>query len=146
MHQVAKSLGRPSRDISHLTLTSNLAACQRADWPKHKVTCRSLKGGTWQNIHLRLSMPGMDAKYMAHINHHTSTLLGLKSGTTIQPADGSAPPPPNTYGDRPFLMKLQIGLSGVGQGASMMLYDRTRSERCRRSCTRMTTRPRLRSS
>ena len=120
---------RPGHLSASLILmrTFNVAVCQRADWPEHKITCRSLKGGTWRTVHLRSSVPGTDAKYMAHINHHTSVSLGLERGTTIRPADGSAPPPPNAYEDRPFLVKLQIGLSGVGQGANMMLYDRKRT-------------------
>ena len=92
-------------------------------------------------------MPGMEGKYVAHINHRTSTAHGLERGTTVRPADADAPAPPNVYGDRPFLVKLQICVSGalpdvalvgvpgagagagvgVGMAESMMVYDRRRT-------------------
>lgn len=34
--------------------------CQRADWPSHKHTCRSLKGGTWRALPFSRTIPGME--------------------------------------------------------------------------------------
>ncbi|TBU39347.1 hypothetical protein BD309DRAFT_1083464 [Dichomitus squalens] len=103
--------------------------CQRSDWPDHKITCRSLKGGTWLTIRLRSSMPGQDGKWLGFINRHTSTSLGFEGSATqrsIRKLDGSNPPP-NTYDDKPFLVKFQVALVLAGLPAHMMMYDRKRT-------------------
>ncbi|TFK80178.1 hypothetical protein K466DRAFT_592002 [Polyporus arcularius HHB13444] len=108
------------------------AECQRADWPDHKQSCKSLKGGRWVPITFQEqlplpSIPGVDpkqTKYMSNINKFSSDFSGRSTAT--RKFEAADPPPPNVWGDRVFMIKLQVALS-YGEPGHMMLYDRKRS-------------------
>ncbi|KAF9528997.1 hypothetical protein CPB83DRAFT_853592 [Crepidotus variabilis] len=99
--------------------------CQRLDWPNHKATCKSLKGGSWHPIDL-FDMPelppgvGDQAKHrfvMNRLDPFTSS-SGLHSTT----GDDA----PDSHRGKIFLAKFQAPLMG-GVNPSMMIYDRQRS-------------------
>lgn len=96
--------------------------CQRADWPRHKLICKTLAGGTWETVTV-LPTPFANGKglFTSTINRLDS-LSEVASAPTVE-ANGSAAPP-NAHGSDPFLIKLQ--LAGY-DGTSMMVYDRQRS-------------------
>ncbi|OSX56732.1 hypothetical protein POSPLADRAFT_1158823 [Postia placenta MAD-698-R-SB12] len=95
--------------------------CQHADWPNHKHTCRSLKGGSWRTIPFTRVMPGHEGSYSAYLNRfHSATNFG----SVRDPANDSIPPP-NIHGDKVFLVKLQLGVSSGMP--NMMIYDRQQS-------------------
>ncbi|KAI0329865.1 hypothetical protein GY45DRAFT_1324470 [Cubamyces sp. BRFM 1775] len=105
-------------------------ACQRADWPEHKHSCKSLKGGRWVTITFQPQfplpqIPGVDmskVSFMSNLNKFSSD---LNSSGTREVKDSGAPPP-NVWGDRVFMIKLQIGM-GSQDPRHMMIYDRKRS-------------------
>ncbi|KAI0704233.1 hypothetical protein C8T65DRAFT_830856 [Cerioporus squamosus] len=106
------------------------AECQRADWPEHKQSCKSLKGGRWVPITFQAqlpipSIPGVDPKqmkYMSNMNKFSS----VRSHDPTRKITDSESAPPNVWGDRVFMIKLQVGLGSETPG-HMMIYDRKRS-------------------
>ncbi|KAH9848072.1 hypothetical protein C2E23DRAFT_740226 [Lenzites betulinus] len=101
--------------------------CQKIDWPAHKHTCRSLKGARWCAVPFRATGPGMEGMYTAFVNRYTGTTSIRDIPVSIPPEVGQAPvPPPDVHGDRPFIVKLQVGLTGPGRD-TIVVYDRQRS-------------------
>ncbi|KAI0370797.1 hypothetical protein BV20DRAFT_994690 [Pilatotrama ljubarskyi] len=100
--------------------------CQRVDWPSHKPVCRSLKGGRWSTVTFRAQAPGTEGMYSALINRYTN--MTRTEDILSNMVDPNAPPvpPPNVHSDKPFLVKLQVGLTGPSRD-SIMVYDRQRS-------------------
>ncbi|KAI0689810.1 hypothetical protein C8T65DRAFT_721316 [Cerioporus squamosus] len=54
--------------------TAEPVKCQRADWPEHKQSCKSLKGGRWVPITFQAqlpipSIPGLDPKQMKYMSN-----------------------------------------------------------------------------
>ena len=71
-------------------------------------------------------MPGMEDKYVAMFNRYTGT-GGPSTVPTLQnQADVVRTAPPNVWGDKLFLVKIQISL-GDGVPTHMMVYDMKRS-------------------
>ncbi|KAF4611248.1 hypothetical protein D9613_007243 [Agrocybe pediades] len=100
--------------------------CQKVDWPNHKATCRSLKGGTWKTITFDLSNA---KKSMFLYNYHETPQDALKRldtdpSSVINAAGG---PPPDIHNGKTFLVKFQISLFQFKENAHMLLYDRQRS-------------------
>ncbi|OBZ76929.1 hypothetical protein A0H81_03056 [Grifola frondosa] len=81
--------------------------CQKADWQDHKQTCRSLKGGRWCTIPVAPTIPGAEGMYSVTANRF-STRSGV--GSRVHKADDNTPYP-NIHGERPFIIKIQIGLA-----------------------------------
>ncbi|KAJ3542898.1 hypothetical protein NM688_g5924 [Phlebia brevispora] len=92
--------------------------CQRADWPEHKKSCLSFKGGTWVTIPFTTKNPYGDFGYTANVNRFNTS----RRDETSRLADG---PPDNIHENNPFLIKLQIG--GIKDIGNFLIYDRQRS-------------------
>ena len=111
--------------------------CQRSDWPTHRASCSALKGGRWCTIRVRDSLlPHVDpatllggekdkSLYLVTLNRHSQHGLGT-SNKDARPYPTGTVAPPNVWGDKPFLIKVQIGMNSQDPG-DMMLYDRKRS-------------------
>ncbi|KAF9563553.1 hypothetical protein CPC08DRAFT_661655 [Agrocybe pediades] len=115
-----------SRCLQCLSVAYCGSECQKADWPNHKATCRSLKGGTWKTITFDLP----DAKKSMFLyNYHETPQDALKRldtdpSSVINAAGG---PPPDIHNGKTFLVKFQISLFQFKENAHMLLYDRQRS-------------------
>lgn len=101
--------------------------CQKQDWPNHKPTCRSLKGGTWKT--LTFEIPNA----LLINNRETYDDAVKRRGTPRAATDG---PPPDIHNGKLFLVKFQISLFDFKEKAHMVIYDRQRSfnglwRRCR---------------
>ena len=92
--------------------------CQHVDWPQHKKTCRSLKGGTWITLPFVSSMPQYAGQFAVIVNRFNS------SRPEEQRTINDASVPTNIHGDKVFLIKIQIGMDGEG---NFLIYDRQRS-------------------
>ncbi|KAH9479129.1 hypothetical protein JR316_0007708 [Psilocybe cubensis] len=88
--------------------------CQKQDWPNHKLTCRSLKGGTWRTLTFEV----YDAVFLSH-SDHTSQIETANAGVV----------PPDIHNGKVFLVKFQISLMQFKDEAHMLIYDRQRSFR-----------------
>jgi len=95
--------------------------CQKTDWPSHKATCRSLKGGTWHTINFDRSSP-----MSRFILNRNDIIDSKKSESLIENIDTTTVTP-NVHGDSVFLVKLQISFFPVGEDANMLIYDRQKS-------------------
>ncbi|KAI0943561.1 hypothetical protein AcW1_002697 [Taiwanofungus camphoratus] len=96
-------------------------ACQRADWPAHKPTCRPLKGGVWRTVPFVNVPPEMEDMYATTVNRFTTR--GAPAGAISRKTN--AVPPPSVHGARLFLVKLQLGAGG--SAGRVLVYDRQRS-------------------
>ncbi|KZT04914.1 uncharacterized protein LAESUDRAFT_760660 [Laetiporus sulphureus 93-53] len=97
--------------------------CQRADWPHHKRTCRSLRGGVWRTVPFANVVPGPMGKYSVLVNHYTplTDLNDIKSPNPDEPQL-------NIHGDKLFLVKLQNQQSsGPMASETILIYDRRQS-------------------
>ncbi|OSD02564.1 hypothetical protein PYCCODRAFT_1389695 [Trametes coccinea BRFM310] len=102
--------------------------CQKSDWPAHKPTCRSLKGGRWVKVRFRAVSPGTEGMHVGLFNRYTSLARpeDIFATTTLPTDPSKAEPFPNVHGDKPFLIKMQVGLTGPARD-TFMVYDRQRS-------------------
>ncbi|KAI1792753.1 hypothetical protein LXA43DRAFT_314162 [Ganoderma leucocontextum] len=101
-------------------------ACQKADWPTHRQTCRSFKGGRWCTIPFRLCPPGQGGLAKAR-----SSRLDVNHPQPWTDADRTwpredDPPPPNIHGDKAFLVKFQAP-QVVWAYPAFLMYDRQHS-------------------
>lgn len=107
--------------------------CQRADWKEHKISCRTLKGGTWltvpfQLLPLQVVYPGMTN--LAFNRHDTTLDLKARNEAIIAGLKPSDTPPRNIHNEKAFLIKMQAQIfSNVDEGSpgSIFIYDRKRS-------------------
>ncbi|TFK85917.1 hypothetical protein K466DRAFT_525107 [Polyporus arcularius HHB13444] len=98
--------------------------CQKADWPAHKQTCRSLKGGRWVTIPFRMSFPDEPNNTWLSRRSDCNSILDESMRKALGAESGS---PPNIHGEKTFLVKVQAP-HGVPQQA-FMIYDRRKSFR-----------------
>ncbi|KAF5355092.1 hypothetical protein D9756_005575 [Leucocoprinus leucothites] len=97
--------------------------CQRNHWVDHQHVCRAISSGTWHTVTLDPSPGGKmhSFKYMATINRYDD--LGDKPN--IDKLHATDQPPPNTYGDKYYLVKLQMPL--LGPSTQILTYDKRKS-------------------
>ncbi len=101
--------------------------CQKADWAAHKRECKnkSLIGGNW--IDVDILNPGY-SEYTHPINEFGIDRKDLKMFKNETPIMKSAAdwPPPNLYGDNPFVIKIMGPEPEMGF-TPLIIYDRRRS-------------------
>ncbi|KAI9056703.1 hypothetical protein FKP32DRAFT_1598891 [Trametes sanguinea] len=104
------------------------ADCQRVDWPAHKPTCRSLKGGRWMKVHFRAAAPEMVGKRATILSRYTDVTRPEEVIASAIKTPLSAVPvtPPNIHGEKVFLVKVMAAMAGLS-AETMMLHDRQRS-------------------
>ncbi|KAI0752552.1 hypothetical protein C8Q80DRAFT_460968 [Daedaleopsis nitida] len=97
--------------------------CQRADWKDHKHTCRTLKDSRWCAATFRRTLPGPGDQRGTIFNR-----FGGDPVTTLfhDPRYLAETPPPDVWGDKVFLVKMQVPLV-AGPPGNMLLYDIKRS-------------------
>ena len=114
-----------------LILTLPFTACQHADWPAHKTACRaqSLSSGQWITLNpVVTSLPGWEEDVHSMINRFSGQETPEQlAARTYVPGLTDKSPPPNVWGSKPFLVKIQIQLCQDPTNA--MLYDRKLSFR-----------------
>ncbi|KAH8798447.1 hypothetical protein DL96DRAFT_1699457 [Flagelloscypha sp. PMI_526] len=119
--------------------------CQKLDWPHHRTICRSLKGGKWLTLPLKLvpsSVTEMKSKSKdAVFTPSVDDAIRAGQRPNFNPSDYIYPvtseelsvPPPNIHGEKPFIVKIQVSLASIvatdlNKGKrNMMVYDRQRS-------------------
>jgi len=99
--------------------------CQKLDWPNHKATCRSLKGGTWKT--LTFSPPEDKQHLFMYNNRETPEEILCRVQAPSSYISAEHGPPPDVHNGKTFLVKFQIALWQFGEDAHMLLYDRQRS-------------------
>ncbi|KAI0704243.1 hypothetical protein C8T65DRAFT_728205 [Cerioporus squamosus] len=88
-----------------------------------QASCKSLKGGRWVPITFQAqlpipSIPGLDPKQMKYMSNMNKFSSFSSHDPTRKVSDSDAAPP-NVWGDRVFMIKLQVGLG---------IYDDLRPE------------------
>ncbi|KAF9004441.1 hypothetical protein BDZ89DRAFT_1169257, partial [Hymenopellis radicata] len=77
-------------------------ACQKSDWAQHKERCKYMKAATWASVRISTSVViNGERRKIGYIRHHDQT---IEQRLQVVDADG---PPPNIYGEKPFVIKLQ---------------------------------------
>ncbi|RPD60626.1 hypothetical protein L226DRAFT_506562 [Lentinus tigrinus ALCF2SS1-7] len=107
--------------VSYCGAGTSSLPCQKADWPSHKQTCRSLKGGHWVTIPFRMSFPGEPNNTILSYHSDIPTILDEFNYTLRKALGAENGPPPNIHGEKTFLVKLQ-----APEGA-FLIYDRRKS-------------------
>ncbi|KAJ3515707.1 hypothetical protein NLJ89_g1594 [Agrocybe chaxingu] len=132
MQHVGKLTNNPGCEVCGKENTSRclqcLAAaycgreCQTADWPNHKKTCRSLKGGSWSTI----TFEKEGSRGLRLVVNKMDSPAEIKARNQVEGRiEGSSPP--NVHADKVFLVKIQISAFAFGDEANMLIYDRQRS-------------------
>ncbi|KIY48542.1 hypothetical protein FISHEDRAFT_43183 [Fistulina hepatica ATCC 64428] len=101
------------------------SVCQQAHWKEHKLFCRSLKDGIWRTMQISLDPPHMPQGGVASI-------LNVHGQTEIDPnitVSNDNIPPPDIHGDKPFIVKIQVPVTGDPRSSNPLVYDRQRSFR-----------------
>ncbi|KAL4244335.1 MYND-type zinc finger protein samB [Abortiporus biennis] len=103
--------------------------CQKLDWPSHKQTCKSLKGGTWRTLHVVGHVPGTEGLYTTTINRFANPADAKDKIKKVTAHDEIQP---NIHGEKVFLIKMQSSAAmGSPPGGpipqAFLIYDRQRS-------------------
>ena len=106
-----------------VTLT-HFAECQMADWKKHKATCRSLKGGSWNKI--KVDSLGDQMPHCFILSRLDPTQNSATAG--ISTMGNESPAFVDIHNGKIFLAKFQISLAMDDTPLPhMLIYDRARS-------------------
>lgn len=96
-------------------------ACQKADWKRHKHSCKALASGTWMEATFCENPFADEGGVAVTINHSSGKIENKRANATE--------PHPNVHGTKPFVVKIQRPLYPP-QGASfatMLVYDQKRT-------------------
>ncbi|KAK7438900.1 hypothetical protein VKT23_017827 [Stygiomarasmius scandens] len=104
--------------------------CQSVDWKDHKQTCRAIKIGKWMPFKVSMEPEELrearaSGKKLSMMNWSLSASPSMDNIQETRSANDSNPAPPNLYGDKPFLIKVQRPV--INNGSAMMIYDQKRS-------------------
>ncbi|VDB84563.1 unnamed protein product [Peniophora sp. CBMAI 1063] len=110
-----------SRCSSCLSIVYCGAACQKADWKRHKQSCKTLAGGTWVEATFCENPLEAEGAVAVTVNHSSGKIEGRQPN--------AMDPPPNVHGTRPFIVKIQRPLypPRSTSRATMLVYDQKRT-------------------
>ncbi|KAK1232750.1 hypothetical protein PQX77_004108 [Marasmius sp. AFHP31] len=99
--------------------------CQKSHWREHKTFCKTLTGGTWQDVTFSVVPEGEQSgtDSLRYLNVHASynpLAQNLYDAAVESPAGC-----PNVHGDAAFLIKIQRHTDR--ETSHMLIYDRQRS-------------------
>lgn len=100
--------------------------CQKAHWAVHKLECkgRTLVTGTWINVDIS-SSGYFGGTYVRPVNEFSTVKGGISKERPVVKSDADWPPP-NIYGETPFIIKIMVPEPDMGF-EPLMFYDRRRS-------------------
>jgi hypothetical protein len=108
-------------------------ACQNTHWKSHKRLCHLFKNATWDMVPITKPPAAADGEWVTEI-----VSAKQQRDSLGQPPAYNNDPPPNAYGSRPFIVKIQRPLptdpaldmvaaaAGVPQDL-MLMYDQQRT-------------------
>eukprot|EP00727_Mastigamoeba_balamuthi_P003694 m51a1_g13321 hypothetical protein (388) ;mRNA; f:127-1413 len=110
--------GKPARNVCSRCKAVSYCGreCQKADWPQHKATCGT-RGSDAGSVLVPFADDATRGMYgaMLGVGQHTS---GSITGAKLKV-------PANTHGDREFVVKVQVPLTGGDD--PLLVYDQTRA-------------------
>lgn len=98
-----------------------ILACQKADWKRHKHSCKALASGTWIEATFCDDPFGVEGKVTVTVNHSSGKIENRRPNATD--------PHPNIHGSKPFVVKVQRPLypPQSTSHATMLVYDQKRT-------------------
>ena len=97
-------------------LTRELTDCQKSHWKDHKNECAPINSGTWQSVHKDEGKDG----YQAIFNRREQNIDDLKPQPVANSLENL------NHGERPFIVKVQLGGPPSEPNSSLLIYDRKR--------------------
>lgn len=96
--------------------------CQRNHWPEHQHLCRTIRSGIWYTI---IGEPHPRAELEEFCSTVINRYDDLEEDLTVEYEEDRHEIPPNLYGDRFHLVKLQLPI--MGRKDHIYMYDKRKT-------------------